>query len=33
MATFPSAGTYRLFLQFRAGGALHTIAFTEEVAS
>jgi hypothetical protein len=31
MATFPSAGTYRLFLQFRAGGRLHTVAFTEEV--
>jgi hypothetical protein len=31
MATFPSAGTYRLFLQFRAGGRLHTVAFTQEV--
>ena len=25
-------GTYRLFLQFRHGGALHTAAFTHEVA-
>lgn len=32
MATFPSAGRYRLFLQFRTGGELHTVAFTEEVA-
>jgi hypothetical protein len=31
MATFPSAGTYRLFLQFRAEGRLHTVAFTQEV--
>ncbi|MBS1878304.1 MAG: hypothetical protein JST31_02205 [Actinobacteria bacterium] len=32
MATFPSAGRYRLFLQFRSGGAVHTAAFTHEVA-
>jgi hypothetical protein len=31
-ATFPSAGRYRLFLQFRAEGRLHTVAFTQEVA-
>jgi hypothetical protein len=31
MAAFPSAGTYRLFLQFRAEGRLHTVAFTQEV--
>jgi hypothetical protein len=31
MATFPSAGRYRLFLQFKAGGEVHTAAFTEEV--
>lgn len=29
--TFPSAGRYRAFLQFRAGGAVHTAAFTLEV--
>jgi hypothetical protein len=33
MATFPSAGTYRLFLQFKTGGRLHTVAFTHEVES
>jgi hypothetical protein len=33
MATFPTAGTYRLFLQFEtADGRLHTTAFTQEVA-
>ena len=32
MATFPTAGTYRLFLQFRAEGRVHTAAFTREVA-
>ena len=32
MATFPSAGRYRLFLQFKAGGEVHTVAFTEEVS-
>ncbi len=30
-ATFPTAGRYRLFLQFEAGGAVQTVAFTEEV--
>lgn len=29
-ATFPTAGRYRLFLQFRVGGELQTVAFTEE---
>lgn len=32
-ATFPSAGTYRLFLQFQIGGRVHTAAFTLEVGS
>jgi hypothetical protein len=32
MATFPTAGRYRLFLQFKtADGRLHTAAFTREV--
>ena len=32
MATFPTAGTYRLFLQFKTtDGRLHTAAFTQEV--
>ena len=32
MATFPTAGNYRLFLQFKTGdGRLHTAAFTQEV--
>jgi hypothetical protein len=32
MATFPTAGRYRLFLQFKTGdGRLHTAAFTREV--
>ena len=30
-ATFPSAGRYRLFLQFKHEGRVHTVAFTEEV--
>jgi hypothetical protein len=30
-AEFPSAGRYRLFLQFRHAGRVHTTAFTEEV--
>jgi hypothetical protein len=30
-AEFPSAGPFRLFLQFRAEGAVHTAAFTVEV--
>lgn len=32
MATFPSAGRYRLFLQFEVDGEVHTAAFTEEVS-
>jgi hypothetical protein len=33
MATFPTAGRYRLFLQFKTGdGRVHTAAFTQEVA-
>jgi hypothetical protein len=28
-ARFPTPGTYRLFLQFRAEGRLHTVAFTQ----
>jgi hypothetical protein len=28
---FPSAGKYRLFLQFKTGGEVHTAAFTQEV--
>jgi hypothetical protein len=32
MATFPTAGRYRLFLQFKTGdGRLHTAPFTQEV--
>jgi hypothetical protein len=31
-ATFPTAGRYRLFLQFRHAGRVHTAAFTQEVA-
>jgi hypothetical protein len=31
MATFPTAGRYRLFLQFQTGGRVHTAAFTQEV--
>jgi hypothetical protein len=32
MATFPTAGRYRLFLQFKtADGRLHTAAFTREI--
>lgn len=30
-ATFPTAGRYRLFLQFVVDGELQTVAFTEEV--
>ena len=29
--TFPTAGSYRLFLQFVVDGQLQTVAFTEEV--
>ena len=33
MATFPSAGNYRLFLQFKtADGRVRTAAFTREVS-
>ncbi|HWI74306.1 MAG TPA: hypothetical protein VNT55_20265 [Baekduia sp.] len=32
-ATYPSAGRYRLFLQFRHGGRVHTAAFTQAVSS
>jgi hypothetical protein len=32
MATFPTAGRYRLFLQFRTEGRVHTAAFTQEVS-
>jgi hypothetical protein len=31
-ATFPSAGSYRLFLQFKVDGRVHTAAFTQEVS-
>ena len=31
-ATFPTAGRYRLFLQFKHDGRVHTVAFTQEVA-
>lgn len=30
-ATFPTAGRYRLFLQFKHRGTVHTVAFTQEV--
>ncbi len=30
-ATFPTAGRYRLFLQFQVDGRVHTAAFTHEV--
>ena len=30
-ATFPTAGRYRLFLQFRHDGRVQTVAFTQEV--
>jgi hypothetical protein len=30
-ATFPTAGRYRLFLQFQVDGRVHTAAFTQEV--
>jgi hypothetical protein len=32
MATFPTAGNYRLFLQFKVDGRVHTAAFTQEVS-
>ena len=31
MVEYPSAGAYRLFLQFKSDGAVHTAAFTQEV--
>jgi hypothetical protein len=31
-ATFPTAGRYRLFLQFKHEGAIQTVAFTQEVS-
>lgn len=31
MAGFPTAGTYRLFLQFKVGDRVHTAEFTQEV--
>jgi hypothetical protein len=31
-ATFPTAGRYRLFLQFKHDGAIQTVAFTQEVS-
>jgi len=31
-AHVPSAGTYRLWVQFRVGGRVHTAAFTQEVS-
>jgi hypothetical protein len=30
-STFPSAGRYRLFLQFKVDNRVHTAAFTREV--
>ena len=33
LSTAPSAGTYRLFLDFRHGDAVHTAAFTVEATS
>jgi hypothetical protein len=30
-ATFPTEGRYRLFLQFKHDGRVHTVAFTQEV--
>jgi hypothetical protein len=32
MATLPTAGRYRLFLQFKTNGRVHTAAFTQEVS-
>ena len=31
-ATFPTTGSYRLFLQFKVNGEVQTVAFTEDVA-
>jgi hypothetical protein len=33
MTELPTAGRYRLFLQFKHEGRIHTVAFTQEVAS
>ncbi len=33
LTTFPGAGRYRAYLQFAAGGAVHTAEFTLEVVS
>ena len=30
-ATFPTEGSYRLFLQFKHQDRVHTVAFTQEV--
>jgi hypothetical protein len=30
-ATFPTAGRYRLFLQFKHEGRIQTVGFTQEV--
>jgi hypothetical protein len=32
-ATFPTAGRYRLFLQYRVDGQVRTVAFTQEVTA
>ena len=32
MAEFPSAARYRLFLQFKTNGRIHTAAFTQKVS-
>ena len=32
-ATFPTAGAYRLFLQFKHAGRVRTVAFTQEVGA
>jgi hypothetical protein len=32
MTEFPSEGRYRLYLQFKHGGRVHTAEFTQEVA-
>jgi len=31
-STFPTTGRYRLFLQFKHDGVVHTAAFTKDVA-
>jgi hypothetical protein len=33
MTTFPTAGTYSLFLDFQHAGAVHTAEFTVKVSS